>query len=929
MIPDGAAARHPSCRMPRSVRRDDIQFPAKHSALRDDVHVLGALVGDVLKEQGGEVLFDLVEKDRRLSIRRRAGDKEAAAELSVQLRGRAPQVARDLARAFSMWFRAVNLAEKVHRIRRRRGYFIEASERAQPGGVEAALAELKSRGLQLADVLELLRKVHIEPVFTAHPTESARRTMLRKNQRIAGLLLDRLDPTLTPQELRHNWSRVRMEITTAWQTEDHPRERLTVADEREHVVFYLAEILYRILPAFYDEVAEALAKLYGVQPESLELPNMVRFGTWVGGDMDGNPDVHAKTIRETLARQQQVIINAYFGECQNLAQILSQSASRSGVTPELTQRIELYATLIPGAQGMTPARHDRMPYRVFLGQVSERLRLTYDGRPNSYEGPQQFLRDLKLIATSLKANRGFNAGWSSVQRLIRRVETFGFHLATLDLRQQAEIHHRVIAQGLDDPNWMVRTAAERHDLLVRAIERDTGAKVELDALGKRTVGVFEAILQARHRYGVDAIGYYVVSGTQSADDVLAPLLLARWAEAYDRKTGEVAVDLAPMFESVEALERCGDVLRTLLGDPLYRRHLDARGRTQCVLIGYSDANKEGGICASRYGAYRAQADISAALAAANERHVIFHARGGSIARGGGRVDALVRTAPPGTVNGMLRLTEQGEVINQGYGLRPIAMRTLERAFHALMSSIGGSAGGVHASSEQLQFAARVASVSRQHYRRLVYSNHGGDAEFYQWFQAVTPIDVITRMQIGSRPAVRPGKEGFDALRAVPWVFSWTQSRHMLPAWYGAGMGLKTAIDELGLGVAHSAYAGWAFFSTMIDDLESALARADLEIAAAYESLGDARHASFARRTREEFTLVREQVLVIKQTTALLDRDPTMQRGIELRNPYVDPINLLQVDLLRRWRETDRQDRDLFEALLACTAGIAEGLQSTG
>jgi phosphoenolpyruvate carboxylase len=911
--------------MPRSVKRDDIQFPAKHSALRDDVHVLGALVGDVLKDQGGATLFDLVEKDRLLAIRRRAGDKEAAAELGIQLRGRAPQVARDLARAFSMWFRAVNLAEKVHRIRRRRGYFIEASQRAQPGGVEAALLTLKERGSTLAEVLELLKQVHIEPVFTAHPTESARRTMLRKNQRIAGLLLDRLDPTLTPQELRQNWSRVRTELTTAWQTEDHPRERLTVADEREHVVFYLAEILYRILPAFYGELAEALGKIYGVQPESLELPNIVKFGTWVGGDMDGNPDVHAKTIRETLARQQQVIINAYFGECQNLAQLLSQSASRSAVTPELTQRIELYATLMPGAQGITPARHDRMPYRVFLGQVSERLKLTYDGRPNGYEGPQHFLRDLKLISASLKLNRGFHAGWANVQRLIRRVETFGFHLATLDLRQQAEVHHRVIGQGLDDPDWMARTPAERHDLLVRAIERDAGHKVELDALGKRTLGVFEAILQARHRYGQDAIGYYVVSGTQGADDVLAPLLLARWAEAYDRVSGEVAVDIAPLFESVEALERCGEVMRTLLGDPLYRRHLDARGRTQCAALGYSDANKESGICASRFAMFRAQAELTAALSAANERYVIFHARGGSIARGGGRIDSLVRTAPAGTINGVLRLTEQGEVINQGYGLRPIAMRTLERAFHSLTLGLGGAATGMNESAPQLEFAARVAAVSRQHYRRFVH----GDADFYAWFNEVTPIDVIARMQIGSRPAVRPGKEGFDALRAVPWVFAWTQSRHMLPAWYGAGLGLKTAIDELGLQVARSAYAEWNFFTGLVDDLEAALARADLDIAAAYEGLARPRLSSFAVRAREEFELVRQQVLEIKQMAALLDREATLQRAIELRNPYVDPINLLQVDLLRRWRETGRQDREIFEALLACTAGIAEGLQSTG
>ncbi len=420
-----------------------------------------------------------------------------------------------------------------------------------------------------------------------------------------------------------------------------------------------------------------------------------------------------------------------------------------------------------------------------------------------------------------------------MQRLIRRVETFGFHLATLDLRQQAEVHHLVICQGLDDPHWMARTPAERHDLLVQAIERDTGFKVELDALGKRTLGVFEAILQARHRYGRDAIGYYVVSGTQGADDVLAPLLLARWAEAYDRTSGEVAVDIAPMFEACDALEHCGEVMRTLLGDPLYRRHLESRGRTQCAVIGYSDANKEGGICASRHAAYHAQAELSAALAAANEQHVIFHARGGSIARGGGRVDSLVRTAPAGTVNGVLRLTEQGEVINQGYGLRPIAMRTLERAFHALLTEIGGAADGNTPSPEQQQFAARLATLSRQHYRRFIVA----DPDFYGWFQSVTPIDVIARMQIGSRPAVRPGKEGFEALRAVPWVFAWTQSRHMLPAWFGAGVGLKTSIDELGIGIARTAYKEWTFFSTLIDDLEASLARADLEIAAAYEALG--------------------------------------------------------------------------------------------
>jgi phosphoenolpyruvate carboxylase len=835
-------------------------------------------------------------------------------------------VARDLVRAFSTWFQSVNLAEKVHRIRRRREYFLGDSRRPQPGGVEDALAALKAQGLGHEDVLALLAQLRIEPVFTAHPTESTRRTILRKQQRVAELLLDRLDPTLTPQEARSVWGRVRTELTTGWQTEDHPRERLTVADEREHVLFFLAEVLYRILPAFYEEIAQALEKLYGVAAESIELPIILRFGTWVGGDMDGNPDVHAKTIRETLARQQRVVVNAYFEECQALAQVLSQSASRIGVAPTLQSRIEQYQTLVPGAQAITPARHDRMPYRVFLGQIAERLRLTYEGRPNGYEHPQQLARDVRLIAESLLANRGRHAGLHLVRRLLLRIDTFGFHLATLDVRQHADVHHRVIAQGIGDPSWTARPPAERHDFLVAAIERDMGPRGELDALGKRTVAVFEAIMQCRHRYGPEAVGYYVVSGAREADDVLAPLFLARWAEAYDKRTGEVALDIAPLFETIPDLHGCGRVMRQLLDDPLYRTHLDARGRRQCLLVGYSDSNKDGGICASRYAVHQAQATLAEVLAGADERHVIFHGRGGSIARGGGRIDALLRAAPPASINGTLRLTEQGEVINQSYGLRPIAMRTLERAFSAL--ALGTCAARSGAPAVPVVFheaAALVSTASQAVYRRLVH----GEPAFQDYFRAVTPIDVIERMQIGSRPAARPDGEGLDALRAVPWVFAWTQSRHLLPGWYGAGAGLAALIDGRGLAAAREAYAGWPFLRNLVDDVEAMLARADLEIARAYDELAFTPLRRFFADIAAEYATACERVLAIKDARHLLDGDPTLQRAIQLRNPYVDPMNLMQVDLLRRWRATGRADRDLFEALLASIGGIAQGLQSTG
>jgi phosphoenolpyruvate carboxylase len=909
------------------VSRSDIHFPPKHEALRDDVHALGALVGEILAEQGGEALFKLVELDRVAAIRRREGDEEARRELAASVRDRPPALALDLVRAFSTWFQVVNLAERVHRIRRRRDYFLKDSQRPQPGGVENAIADLKSQGLALKDVLELLGGLCIEPVFAAHSTESTRKTLLHKQQRIAQLMLDRLDPTLTPHEIRTIWNSIRVELTSAWQTEEHPRERLTVADEREQVLFYLVEILYRVVPAFYEELAQALEKVYGVQADSIELPSMLHFGSWVGGDMDGNPDVHAKTIRETLARQQQVIINRYYEECQVVAHRLSQSASRVNTSPELAKRIEQYMTLLPGARAITPVRHDRMPYRVFLAQIGERLRYTYDGRANGYERATQFRDDIRLIATSLQANKGTNAGLYYVRRLLRRIDTFGFHLATLDVRQHASVLHQVIARGYDDPKWLERPSAERRELLADALERDRGPTVELDALGKRNLAVFDAIMQGRHRYGPEAVGYFIVSGTKGADDVLAALLLARWAAAYDKRTGEVALDIAPQFESLNALERCGQTMQELLADPLYQRHLEAHGRQQRVVLGYSDSNKEVGTCASRVAIHQAQHALAQVLGAAGDRTLIFHARGGSLARGGGRIDSIVTAAPAGAVNGVLRIREQGGTIKQGYGLRPIAMRTLERAFNALSLTTSAAKRGklLPDSPVFLECASTLADASREAYRRLVY----GEPEFFEYFRAVTPIDVIERMQIGSRSIHREENKGIDGLLPVPWVFAWTQTRHLIPGWYGAGSGLRVAIGRHGLPRLREAYGNWFFLRNLVDDVEAMLARVDLEIAASYQVLAPEPLRRFFSHIRAEYAAVREHVLAVKDSGALLDTDPTLQRSIQLRNPYVDPMNLMQVDLLQRWRDSGRRDRDLFEALLASVAGIAQGLQTTG
>jgi phosphoenolpyruvate carboxylase len=902
--------------MPRS----DISFPLKDAELREDVHMLGALVGEVIREQGGDELFEAVEHDRQAAIARRDGSAEGARELSSRTRDVPAAQARDLVRSFSLWFEMVNMAEKVHRIRRRRQYLNEGT--TQPGGIVEAVTRLKAQGLGLDEIRRLMIEIWIEPVFTAHPTESTRRTILRKQQKIAQLLLGRLGLSRTAAETRQIWDRIRSEITGSWQTAENSRERLSVADEREHVLFFIGEILFQIVPIFYEEIETALEQAYGVEARERELPEILRFGSWVGGDMDGNPDVHAKAIRETVARHQQIIVNRYFIECQGLAEMLSQSATRVGISSALQARIDQYTTLLPGAATMSPARHDRMPYRVFLGQIMERLRATYDARANHYDSANEFLGDLSLVADSLRANKGEHAGLFQVRRLIRRVRTFGFHLATLDIRQNAGAHRSVIAQGLGDPGWSARTSEQRTARLREAIERDEAPVCVLDPSGKRSLWVFEALTHCRHRYGTDAIGPYVVSAARGVDDMLSVLLLSRWADTTDSRSGGVPTDVAPLFESAAALRACGEIMTQVFNEPAYRKHLIGRANHQYVMIGYSASNKESGIVMSRWLLRNAQEALFAAADAAGIDLTLFHGQSDSGFRGGGRTEVIVRSGPDSARRGRLRITEQGELINEKYGLRPIALRVFEQAFNALTLSRAGATPPEHVDPRWRDAMDLLGNEAARVYRAVVYE----DAEFADFFHQVSPIDVIERMQIGSRPTARPERSGIEALRAIPWAHAWSQCRYMLPGWFGAGSALVLAAKQLGEPLLREMCSGWYFFSNLIDDIELALARADLGIAAAYDSLVDPQHRRLIEMLRAEYERTREEVLKVRGGERLLDGEPTVQRSIMLRNPYIDPMHLVQVDLLRRWRAGGRSDRELLNALVATVSGIGQALQ---
>ena len=908
--------------------RGEIEFAPKDAQLRDDVRTLGALVGDVLREQCGEEFFQLVERARRAAI------NSAQDELHALLRGLPAHDAETLIRAFSTYFEVVNLAERIHRIRRRREYLRSASD-PQEGSLAAGLMRLAAAGVTEAQITALLERLLIEPVFTAHPTEATRRTLLEKEQVIGRLLVERLDPSRTPDEEAAALARIREEVTATWQTDPQPSARPTVMDELENVLFYLTDVVYRIVPPFHEELENAVAKTYATHGPLPDRP-VLRFGSWVGGDMDGNPNVGADTLRAALARQRDLALGRYRREAAELARRLSQSGARTGVSDVVKERVATYSGQFPKILAEIPSRYYDMPYRLLFTLMAARLDATRRDAapPHAYSGAAELEQDLRAIIASLRAHRGEHAGLFGVQRFLRRVEVFGFHLATIDVRQHAEVHRAVLATLLADPQWSARVPEDRAARLRQVLERGDKPAGKPDDQATRTLEVFKAIAECRARFGPQAVGPYIVSMAQGVDDVLAVLVLASWAGLT--QSGRVSLDVAPLFETVPALEGAAAVMRTLFEDPWYRSHVSDRGMHQMVMIGYSDSNKDAGIGAARWALQQAQAALVTTAERAGVDLTFFHGRGGTVSRGGGRLTSAILSAPPGSVRGRFRVTEQGETINAKYGLRGIAMRTLEQTTSAVMLATALPGGAVRdpRESEHTAIMDEIARDSRATYRALVYE----DRDFVEYFHLATPIDVIQRMEIGSRPASRASQGDADAppaptrlqgLRAIPWVFAWTQSRHLLPGWYGLGTALERAVERHGATTLAELARDWPFFRTLIDDVEMVLATAQLPIASRYACLAGALGERYFPTIRAEFDRTVAGVLTVKQEHALLDSDPVLQRSIRLRNPYVDPMSLLQIDLLERWRADGRPENDTFRALLASVRGIAQGLQSTG
>ncbi len=894
---------------------------AADAPLRDDVRRLGATIGDLLSEQVGPRFLATVEKVRTTAIRRR--EKDAGLdELQDLLVGLPVEQAESLTRAFSTYFQVVNIAERVHRIRRRRDYQRQEDRTPQPESLHDSLARLKASGVSAKELMLWLNRLDVEPVFTAHPTEAVRRSILEKEQEIVRCLVAEFDPTLTPDEHEADWGRLRMALTATWQTSETAAMKPTVQDEFEQIGFYIAGPLYNIVPTFYETLESALLKVYGSE---IELPRVLRFGSWVGGDMDGNPNVGAETIAAALKSQRDHVLDRYVAETGELASLLSQTLDRVDVSSELVRRIEHYKALAPKAAIAIRPRHVDMPYRVFLTLVRARLRATQrDEKDAAYANADAFRADIELLSDSLLAGKGLNAGWFAVRRLLLRVRTFGFHLARLDCRQDSRIHAQAIAALIGDENWAELEPATQAQRLGPHAGRDTPFKDDTDdATAARCCAVFRTLATSIETYGHDAVGLYIISMARSPADVLAVLALARHGGLIDRR-GDVPLDIAPLFETVDDLRAGPETLKSLLADPVYRAHLTARGDRQVVMLGYSDSGKDGGTVASRWGLQRAQVELLAVAQSAGIRLSFFHGRGGSASRGGGKIGPALMSSPRGSVAGVFRVTEQGEVIHRKYGIRALALRSLEQMAGATLRASLRPRVPEPREAAWREAMSAIAGHSREAYRAFV------DApDFVAYFRLATPIDVIEKMTLGSRPSRRGSMQGVESLRAIPWVFAWTQCRAIITAWYGLGSALERAALQFGEARLLEMAREWAFFGVMLDDTDMILAKCDLAIAERFSQLSGPLHEAFFPQVRQEFERTVAWVLKLRGSDRLLSQDRRLAESIRLRNPYVDPISLMQVDLLARWRAAKSEDEDLLHALVATVNGVAQGLQNTG
>jgi phosphoenolpyruvate carboxylase len=911
-----------------------MEFDDRDAALRSDIRRVGGQLGDSLvRQEGGEILR-LVEEVRAAG--RGTGDGSTASHegtLGELLDGLDLATLSTLGRAFTAYFYLANVTEQTHRLDE-----FASRTRGDRGWMERTIDQIEEAGLEVADVEALLDRLELRPVFTAHPTEASRRSILTKLNHVADLLERRLDPRSTEADKRRIDRRMAEVIDLMWQTDEIRKDRPDPMDETTSVIFFFDELFSGAIPEVLDDYAAQMKRL-GIDVRVDRSP--IRFGSWVGGDRDGNPFVTAEVTRAALAAQHEHGLRNVIAVVESLASDLSTSSRIVNVNSELLTSIAADREDLPDVYQRFGDLNAEEPYRLKIAYIHQRLVNTQRslafgdtiGQQTGYRSAAELLEDVGQIYRSLVDNRGGLVATGLVARVMRTIATFGFRLATLDIRQIATKHHEALGELYDrlgvaynDLSDDARTRLLTGELSSRRPMATSTAQLS-DATAE-TLGVFQTIREAKDRYGEDVIESYVISMTRGVDDVLAAAVLAREAGLIDAPGRLADIGFVPLLETTQELRKAGQILDELLCVEPYREMLALRGDVQEVMLGYSDSNKHGGITTSQWEIYKAQQGLRDV---ANRHGVtlrLFHGRGGTIGRGGGPTHEAILAQPFGTVDGPIKITEQGEVISDKYGLEDLAARNLELALSAVIE-----ASLLHRaprqSREQLgQWYEAMDAMSEAAYG--TYRELIEDPGLVDYFLSATPVETLGAMNIGSRPSRRQGGGGsLDDLRAIPWVFGWTQSRQIVPGWFGVGAGLVAARDagygdDLG-----RMYENWSFFSTFISNVEMTLAKTDLVIAKRYVSaLVSPEHRHLFDSIEREYETTVEQVLSITGGRTLLDTHPILRRTLSVRGTYLEPLHHIQVNLLERSRLVE-DDPVLRRALLLTVNGIAAGLRNTG
>lgn len=917
--------------------------------LHEDVRRLAAALGRVIGRLEGEDAFHTVENLRQACRARRREDPDAVGipALLDEVTALPIELAALTARAFTLFFLLINTAEQVHRVRRTRAYEQDESAPPQVASARWAMSELRRNGHSAEDVANAIEQLDVRPVLTAHPTESTRRTLLALQSRVADLLLQR--EMVAPAEREAIEDSLDAEIELLWLTSEVRRDRPTVLDEVSNALWYLETRLLDAVAGARDALVRAFEDEFA-EREGLRAPDPLRIGNWVGGDRDGNPFVTPDVTIAALRRGSHVMLGRYRDSLDRLAERLSVSSRLVSVSDALRESLAVDKDALPAVWEANARRNEDEALRLKVSFMAARMSATRElvaardaglpaHMPAAYPDAAAFERDLLLVSETLITAGAEQAHRTLVAPLLASVRAHGFHGFVTDIRDHASVH----AAAVDEIASRAGEAPlEGETLRTELVGRRplAGAHTSVSEETQRVLDTFAAIRTMQLELGESAVSTYIVSMTTSADDLLRVLLLARESGLVDLAADPPVsrIDVVPLFETLEDLERAPEIMSSLFADDVYRRQLAARGNRQEVMIGYSDSGKDAGIIASSWALYVAQQELADVCRGAGVDLRLFHGRGGSVGRGGGSpVYRALAALPPGTVDGRIKITEQGEIISQQFGLAQIAERTLEVTLSGvLLQSFSDWREEVGAEEVQRfdEVMKRLAARSLEVYREFA---HEGDALF-DFFQKVTPAGELAHARFGSRPAYRPGaKKGIDGIRAIPWGFGWTQTRIMLPGWLGAGTALSEIAGEPGgLDLLARMTKIWPFFDDLLSKIEMVCAKSDLEIGEAYVTeLGGDPERDLLARLRAEFELTVSTLMRIRGTDHLLDDNTVLQAAIALRNPYVDALSLLQISFMKKKLasgEADAGDGEhsvLQEALVTTLSGVAQGLRNTG